>query len=121
MTTYSLPSTSEFVYRSTTKKLMTLFARYLPEAKENDFYELEIASASVTRGFMAHPCDLYFTMERKLRRYYACCFRLYRYPAQRETVIFFSLTLETGRHIGVNQRRAELMQTLLQVLPMSWD
>ena len=27
------------------------------------------AAASITRGFMARPCDLYFTMERKLRRY----------------------------------------------------
>lgn len=72
--TYSLPSTSEYVYQNTTEKLIKIFAPYLPEAQEKDFYELEIASASVTRGFMARPCDLYFTMERKMRRYLSCCF-----------------------------------------------
>ena len=80
VTTYSLSSTSEFVYQSTTKKLMTIFGSYLPDARENDFYELEIASASVTRGFMARPCDMYFTMERKLRRFLTCCFRIYQVP-----------------------------------------
>ena len=112
VTTYSLPSTSEFVYRSTTKKLMTLFARYLPEAKENDFYELEIASASVTRGFMAHPCDLYFTMERKLRRYYACCFRLYRVPEADylpviEAVLQRDLKSEAQRFMAATIQQAE--------------
>ena len=76
--TYSLPSTSEYVYQNTTEKLIKIFAPYLPEAQEKDFYELEIASASITRGFMARPCDLYFTMERKLRRYLSCCFRIYK-------------------------------------------
>ncbi len=80
--TYSLPSTSEYVYQNTTKKLIKIFAPYLPEAQENDFYELEIASASITRGFMARPCDLYFTMERKLRRYLSCCFRIYKVPQE---------------------------------------
>ena len=70
VTTYSLRSTSEYVYQNTTEKLIKIFAPYLPEAQENDFYELEIASASVTRGFMARPCDLYFTMERKMRRWW---------------------------------------------------
>lgn len=80
VTTYSLPSTSDYVYKNTTKKLMTIFGPYLPDAKENDFYELDIASASITRGFMAHPCNLYFTMPQKLRRYLTCCFRIYTVP-----------------------------------------
>ena len=82
VTTYSLRSTSEYVYQNTTEKLIKIFAPYLPEAQENDFYELEIASASVTRGFMARPCDLYFTMERKMRRYLSCCFRIYKVPEE---------------------------------------
>lgn len=80
VTTYSLRSTSEYVYQNTTKKLIKIFAPYLPEAQENDFYELEIASASITRGFMARPCDMYFTMERKLRRFWTSCFRIYQVP-----------------------------------------
>ena len=82
VTAYTLPSTSEFIYQSTAEKLAHIFGPYLPEATARDFYELDIASASITRGFMAKPCDLYFTMEAKLRRYLGCCFRIYRVPEE---------------------------------------
>ena len=42
-----------------------IFQPYLPQAHENDFFffELEIASASVTGGVYGAPkCDMYFTM-----------------------------------------------------------
>lgn len=113
VTAYSLRSTSEFIYRSTTKKLMHIFGPFLPGAQENDIYELEIASAGITRGYMAHPCDLYFTMERKLRRYYGCCFRLYEVPqAVYEPVIAVALTqdlrADAQKIIAATVRQAEL-------------
>ena len=46
---YTLPSTSEFIYQNTAEKLMRIFGPYLPGATARDFYELDIASASVTR------------------------------------------------------------------------
>ena len=111
--TYTLSSTSEFVYQSTTKKLMKIFGPYLPEAQENDFYELEIASASVTRGFMARPCDLYFTMERKLRRYLSCCFRIYKVPEEVyapviEAALARDLKSDAEKIIAATVQRAEL-------------
>lgn len=88
VTAYSLPSTAAYIYRNTAKRLQTIFSPYLPSLQEKDFYELDIASGSITRGFMAMPCDLYFTMEQKLRRYLDCCFKLYDVPKeQREAVI----------------------------------
>lgn len=111
--TYTLSSTSEFVYQSTTKKLMKIFGPYLPEAQENDFYELEIASASVTRGFMARPCDMYFTMERKLRRYLSCCFRIYKVPEEVyapviEAALARDLKSDAEKIIAATVQRAEL-------------
>ena len=111
--TYSLRSTSEFVYQNTTKKLMEIFGSYLPDAKENDFYELEIASASITRGFMARPCDLYFTMERKLRRYLSCCFRIYKVPQEVyapviEAALRRDLKSDAEKIIAATVQRAEL-------------
>ena len=52
-----------------------------------DFYEMEIASAGITRGFMAKKCDLYFTMEDKLRRFLSCCFTLYKVPEKKQREI----------------------------------
>lgn len=111
--TYSLPSTSEYVYQNTTEKLIKIFAPYLPEAQENDFYELEIASASITRGFMARPCDLYFTMERKLRRYLSCCFRIYKVPQEVyapviEAALRRDLKSDAEKIIAATVQRAEL-------------
>ena len=110
--TYSLPSTSEYVYQNTTEKLIKIFAPYLPEAQEKDFYELEIASASITRGFMARPCDLYFTMERKLRRYLSCCFRIYKVPQEVYTPVIEAalrrdLKSDAEKIIAATVQRAE--------------
>lgn len=77
---YSLRSTSEFIYAQTAAKLSVIFGPYLPHCEEKDFYELEVASGSIMRGFMAKPCDMYFTVERKLRRFLQCCYRLYDVP-----------------------------------------
>lgn len=113
VTTYSLSSTSEFVYQNTTKKLMAIFGSYLPDARENDFYELEIASAGITRGFMARPCDMYFTMERKIRRYLTCCFRIYQVPEEvyapvLEAALSRDLKSDAEKIIAATVRRAEL-------------
>lgn len=113
VTTYSLRSTSEYVYQNTTEKLIKIFAPYLPEAQENDFYELEIASASITRGFMARPCDLYFTMERKMRRYLSCCFRIYKVPQEVyapviEAALRRDLKSDAEKIIAATVQRAEL-------------
>lgn len=113
VTTYSLRSTSEYVYQNTTKKLIKIFAPYLPEAQENDFYELEIASAGITRGFMARPCDLYFTMERKMRRYLSCCFRIYKVPQEVyapviEAALRRDLKSDAEKIIAATVQRAEL-------------
>lgn len=87
VTGYSLPSTTRYIYRSTAARLQSIFGVYWPEAEPKDFYELDIASASVMRGFMAVPCDVYFTMERKLRRFLDCTLRLYRVPPEKSAAI----------------------------------
>lgn len=88
VTAYTLPSTSEYIYKNTSKELHRIFADYRPNATESDFYELEIASGSVMRGYMTKKCDMYFPMERKLRLFLESCFKIYDVPAEkREAVI----------------------------------
>lgn len=80
---YTLPTTSEYIYKMTAKKLAEIFGEYMPKAEEKDFYELDIASAGITRGFMAKECNIYFTMEQKLRRYLSCCMKIYNVPEEK--------------------------------------
>ncbi len=84
---YSLPTTAAYIYQSTAARLAQIFGAYVPDAQAKDFYEMEIASAGMMRGFMSVPCDLYFTMEAKIRRFLDCALKLYNIPPQqRETV-----------------------------------
>lgn len=85
---YTLPTTADYLYRTTSKRLQVIFADYLPDAQPKDFFEMEIASGSIMRGFMSVPCDPYFTVDAKIRRFLDCSLKLYDVPeAKRECII----------------------------------
>lgn len=77
---YSLPNTSDIIQRTITGKLEHIFHEYLPDLETKDFYELEIASGGIMRGFMSKPCDMYFTMERKVTCFLKTTFLIYEIP-----------------------------------------
>ena len=83
VTGYSLPSTSSYIYHSTAKRLQVIFGPYLPQLQAKDFYEMEIASTGMMRSFMAVPCDVYFTVERKIARFLECALKLCNVPPER--------------------------------------
>lgn len=80
---YSLPRTSEIIQHNLTQKLERIFGAHLPHLETKDFYELEIASGGIMRGFLTIPCDMYFTMERKARRFLETTFLVYRVPDEK--------------------------------------
>lgn len=80
---YSLPTTSAFIYRSTSERLQAIFGSYLPDAHAKDFYETEIASAGIMRGFMSVPCDVYFDTDAKVSRFLECSLKLYDVPEEK--------------------------------------
>ena len=55
-----------------------MFKEHLPHLQTKDFFELEVASCGIMRGFMSIPCDMYFTMDRKIRRFLETTFLIYR-------------------------------------------
>ena len=77
----------EYIYRSTAQELKNIFGRYLPDATQSDFYELDMVSAGVMRGPMARKCDMYFTIENKLMRFLQSSLTLYSVPKQVQTQI----------------------------------
>ena len=80
---YSMPESSTLIMRSIAGKLEQMFKAYQPELEAKDFYELEIATGGVMRGYMTVPCDLYFTMERKVRRFIESVFRIFQVPEEK--------------------------------------
>lgn len=80
---YSLPMTTGIIQQTITGKLEKIFKEHLPHLETKDFYELEIASGGIMRGFMTIPCDIYFTMDRKIKRFLETTFKLYDVPAKK--------------------------------------
>lgn len=105
---YTLPSTSEYIYRSTAIQIKNIFAAYMPDAEDKDFYEMDIASGSITRGFMAKPCDMYFTLDRKLRRYLDCCLKLYNVPTEKRNSL-----IEAVLAVDLNSVAAKLIKEIV--------
>ena len=87
---YTEKEASEYILRETAKELHGIFGSYLPDATERDFYDMEIGSASIMRGYMAHPCDGELTLEKKLRLFLTMSLRAYNVPKEEvEQVIRF--------------------------------
>lgn len=80
---YSLPRSTETIYKTITSKLEDIFAEIHPEYETKDFYELEIATAGIMRGFIFVPCDIYFTIDRKVARFLETTFKLFDVPQKR--------------------------------------
>ncbi len=93
---YTLPSTSEYILKSTAAEIKAIFSPYMPDAEDKDFFEMDIASGSIMRGFMAKKCDIYFTMPKKISRFLECSLKLYDVPKKKradliEAVLAFDL------------------------------
>lgn len=89
---YSLPNTSHKIYDYITTKLENAFGGYLPNYQTKDFYELEIASAGIMRGYIINPCTMYFTMDRKVRRFIETTCKIYEVSKDKieDTINFIS-------------------------------
>lgn len=77
---YSMPSTTNKIYDFITAKLEDTFKEYLPNYNTKEFYELEMASAGIMRGYIINPCTMYFTMDRKIERFLQTSLRIYKVP-----------------------------------------
>lgn len=109
---YTLPSTSKYIYKSTSAQIKAIFSPFMPGAEDKDFYEMDIASGSVMRGFMAKKCDMYFTVQKKISRFLECCLKLYDVPEEKrksliEAVLAFDLSTVAGKLIDEIVTKAE--------------
>ena len=113
---YSHTEASEYIYQHTSSELYRIFGPYLPGYTESDFYELEIGSAGMMRGYMSRPCDKYFTLEKKLARFLSMSLNAYAVPAaEQKQVLDFIAKLDI-RAIAV-----QVMQELFKALAMRFS
>ena len=113
---YTQQEVSDYIFRATAKELYRIFGSYQPELTERDFYDMEIGSASIMRGYMAHPCDEELTLEKKLRLFLTMTLRAYSVPQEEtERVIAFVTGLD------IRRIAEQVMQKLFQMLAMRYE
>ena len=113
---YTQKEASEFIFRETAKELYQIFGSYQPELTARDFYDMEIGSASIMRGYMAHPCDEELTLEKKLRLFLTMSLRAYNVPKEEtEQAIRFVEGLD------IRTISEQVMQALLRALAMRFE
>ena len=106
----------DYIQCATAKELHHIFGPYQPELKEKDFYELELGSAGLMRGYMANPCTAEFPLERKLNKFVTLALRGYKVPEEElQQVLRFLAGLDMR---GIAQK---VMEELFRQLAMRYE
>lgn len=113
---YSEPHIAEYIYQNTTNQLYKIFNSYMPNCSLSDFYELEIGSAGIMRGYMSRPCDKYFTIEKKLERFIRMSLSAYNVPKEEQDKAV-AYVLESDIISTANA----VMKMLFEALSMKFD
>lgn len=79
---YSAPEILQFIHSHTAAELKSIFGDAFPTYTKDDFYNLDIGSAGMMRGYMIKRCDADFTLERKLECFLSLALRAYRVPEE---------------------------------------
>ena len=106
----------DYIQRATAKELHRIFGPYQPELTERDFYELELGTAGLMRGYMANPCTADFPLERKLNKFVTLALRGYKVPEEEVRQV---LSFLGGLDIrGIAQK---VMEELFRQLAMRYE
>jgi len=92
---YTQQDLSEFICKLTALELQKIFSSYNKSWVESDFYEADIGTSGMMRSFMAHHCDMYFPLKRKIEKFLSMAFDVYHIPkSEQKTAIDFIMSLD---------------------------
>ncbi len=113
---YTQPDILERIRQKTTAELQRIFGPYLPECSASDFYEMDIGTAAIMRGYMERPCDLYFTLERKIECFLRMTLTVYHVPEAQISEI-----LQTIAALDIRTIADSVIQRLFTALQMKYE
>ena len=113
---YTQPDILERIRQKTTAELQRIFGPYLPECSASDFYEMDIGTAAIMRGYMERPCGLYFTLERKIECFLRMTLTVYHVPEAQISEI-----LQTIAALDIRTIADSVMQRLFTALQMKYE
>lgn len=113
---YTQPELCEYIHKKTTVENIKFFSKYNNTWETSDFYEAEIGSSGIMRSFVAHKCDMYFTLKKKTERFLSMAFDVYHIPkdeAEQAISVINSMDIITIAN--------SVMQQLFTKLEMTFD
>ena len=113
---YTVPENIKIIHQKTAVQLEKIFGSYLPDYSASDFYEMDIGTAAFMRGYMARPCDMYFTLERKLARFLSMGLAVFKVPQEEQDVI-----LSYIQNLNIREIANKVMQQLFVTLEMKYE
>lgn len=113
---YTVRATAEYIHQQTAMELYKIFGCYFPGYSESDFYEMEIGTAGIMRGYMAEKCNIHFPLEKKLERFLSLSLTVYRVPEEERKKIISYIGKTDVRKVA-----NEVMQKLFAALEMRFD
>ncbi len=113
---YTVPATIDLIRIKTSQVLYRVFGDRFPEFGESDFYQLDIGSSGLMRGYLQRKCDMNFTLERKLQRFTEASLRVYRVSEEEIAQINAFIAGLDVRTLADN-----IMQSLFAMLEMKYD
>lgn len=113
---YTYPETLNMIQQKTTNEVKNIFLPYVPHFTESDFFEVEIGLSGIMRNYMARKCDMYFTLEKKIKKFINMSLRLYDVPknVQKEVI-------DHVMSIDINTVAGEVMNNLFKSLAMKYE
>ncbi len=113
---YTQKEASEYIFQETSRELHQIFGPYLPDLTQRDFYAMEIGSAGIMRGYMAHPCDAELTLEKKLRLFLDMSLRAYNVPKDE-----MDRAIRFVQGLNIRQIAEQVMHRLFEALAMRYE
>ena len=113
---YTLPENLEIIHRMTAEMLHRIFGAYMPGYSVSDFYESDIGSAAIMRGYMARRCDCYFTLKKKLQRFLKMSLSAYSVPVEKQEAVIAQVM-----QMDITAVANSVMQKLFSALEMKYD
>lgn len=108
---YSMPSTTHKIYDFFTSKLEDTFKAYLSDYSTKEFFELEMASAGIMRSYIINPCNMYFTIDRKVERFLQTALRIYKVPEEK-----IEESIEFMNQFNMEELAKEVLDTLFEYI-----
>lgn len=113
---YTERETMEQIHEYTAVELKKIFGSFFPEYAEQDFYELEIGTAGMMRGYMVKRCDIHFPLEKKLDRFLTLALNVYRVSEEQVADI-------TGfiKSLDIRAMAQDILDKLFSVLQLRFN